>query len=173
MKNIYTLNKIALLNLSIVVGVVIWSSMQSKTITPKITTNYQPTQKVQRQETGVNEQSVIQNSNITTEVDNTSESTLPDTETITPEAPLPTENATTFSKASQVSSHNTASDCWMIIDGGVYDISAYFGNHPGGDPNLLIGCGTDASAAFHSKGKSNPKDHSSAAIAILQQYRIE
>ena len=35
-----------------------------------------------------------------------------------------------------VAKHNTAQDCYMEINGKVYDITSYFGSHPGGDSYL-------------------------------------
>jgi len=72
----------------------------------------------------------------------------------------------------QVLSHGSQSDCWMIIEGHVYDISSYFGSHPGGDQRLLDYCGKDATSAFQSKPGSGA-DHSVAARSMLQSYLIE
>ncbi len=122
-------------------------------------------------------ESGVQSGNDTTEdspdivEDTNANEPTPDQSPIEPQVDVV--EAPVVSKASQVSNHNTPSDCWMIIDGSLYDITAYFGSHPGGDPNLLRACGTDASVAFHTKGKSEAKDHSAAAIAILAQYKIE
>lgn len=34
--------------------------------------------------------------------------------------------------ASQVNEHNKASDLWIVIDGGVYDVTLFQHDHPGG-----------------------------------------
>lgn len=49
----------------------------------------------------------------------------------------------------EVSKHNKNDDCWIVIDGYVYDITNWIPNHPGGDV-LAILAGEDASAMFHS-----------------------
>ena len=74
---------------------------------------------------------------------------------------------------SQLSAHNSRSSCWFVIDGSLYDITSFFGSHPGGDETLIKYCGTDASVAFHTKDKMIPADHSASAKAMLQQYLIQ
>ncbi|MFA6017171.1 MAG: cytochrome b5-like heme/steroid binding domain-containing protein [Patescibacteria group bacterium] len=75
--------------------------------------------------------------------------------------------------SSQLSQHNSRSSCWFIIDGQLYDITSFFGSHPGGDGTLLKYCGTDASNGFHTKDAMIPADHSASAKAMLQQYLIQ
>jgi len=71
-----------------------------------------------------------------------------------------------------VAQHNTKKDCWMIMDNGVYAISAYFGMHPGGDAIIVPYCGADGTQAFSTKGKKNPSDHSKFAYDLLSKYYI-
>lgn len=69
-----------------------------------------------------------------------------------------------------VAGHRTQDDCWMVIDGVVYDLSAYLPRHPA-DPALFAAwCGRDASEAYSSKGIGRP--HSARADDLLAQYRI-
>jgi hypothetical protein len=37
-----------------------------------------------------------------------------------------------FTKA-EVAKHDTVNDCWMIINGKVYDVTPFVDEHPGGD----------------------------------------
>ncbi|KAH8926005.1 putative cytochrome b5 [Atractiella rhizophila] len=56
--------------------------------------------------------------------------------------------------AKDVSTHTTANDAWLIIEGGVYDVSEFIEEHPGGSKILLRACGKDSTEAFwkfHSK----------------------
>lgn len=48
----------------------------------------------------------------------------------------------------QVKTHNTATDCWAAINGGVYNLTDWVSQHPGGADRITALCGTDASAAF-------------------------
>lgn len=62
----------------------------------------------------------------------------------------------------EVAKHNTVEDCWMIIKGGVYDITAYFSIHPGGTRALLKFAGKD--------GTENVQFHSANMMKILDTY---
>jgi len=67
-----------------------------------------------------------------------------------------------------VSRHNSMSSCWMIIDNKVYDITSYFGSHPGGDAIMVNFCGKEASNAYH----LSPHRHSSYASGLLSRYLV-
>jgi linoleoyl-CoA desaturase len=45
--------------------------------------------------------------------------------------------------------HNNSCDCWLAIDGDVYDVTAWLEDHPGGDV-LSVLAGEDASEIFYS-----------------------
>ena len=49
---------------------------------------------------------------------------------------------------SEVAKHSTANDCWIIVDGKVYDITDYILDHPGGD-SILANAGGDSSVGVH------------------------
>ncbi len=49
----------------------------------------------------------------------------------------------------EISKHNTRTDCWIVIDGYVYDVTLWIQSHPGGDVIAIL-AGEDASALFHS-----------------------
>ncbi|KAG0054774.1 hypothetical protein BGZ83_010450 [Gryganskiella cystojenkinii] len=56
---------------------------------------------------------------------------------------------------SQVASHNSENDCWVIIHDKVYDVSRFLKDHPGGKKIILKNAGTDATKqfdAFHNAG---------------------
>lgn len=44
--------------------------------------------------------------------------------------------------------HNKPEDCWVAIDGKVYDLTAYAENHPGGKHAITSLAGTDGTATF-------------------------
>ena len=49
----------------------------------------------------------------------------------------------------EVAKHSTQSSCWSTVNGGVYDLTAWIGQHPGGPDAILGMCGKDGSAAFN------------------------
>lgn len=71
--------------------------------------------------------------------------------------------------ASDIAAHHTSSDCWVSIDGKVYDVSPYLNQHPGGAEVIINECGKDASTVFHSMGDKG-KDHPAQATDTLQNY---
>jgi cytochrome b involved in lipid metabolism len=78
-------------------------------------------------------------------------------------------SATSYTLA-DISSHNSASSCWMAIEGKVYDVTSYIPRHPGGDA-ILQGCGKDATAMFNQRpGSGTP--HSNRARQMLVKYYI-
>jgi len=78
----------------------------------------------------------------------------------------------------QVATHKTANDCWTIINGNVYDITAYIPRHPGGEDEIVAACGTDGTSLFterktadgESVGSGTP--HSSSAASQLENLKI-
>ncbi len=83
--------------------------------------------------------------------------------------PVPVDQMKTYSLA-DISSHNSQNDCWMAIDGGVYDVTAYVKLHRGVD-KILRGCGKAATSLFHNRPDREP-DHSPAAVAILNRLKV-
>lgn len=57
--------------------------------------------------------------------------------------------AQTAYSAEDVAEHNTSSDCWAIINSGVYDLTSWISRHPGGERAIEGLCGKDGSAAFN------------------------
>ncbi|KAK4756552.1 hypothetical protein SAY87_006679 [Trapa incisa] len=66
----------------------------------------------------------------------------------------------------EVSDHNTANDCWLIIEGKVYDVTKFLEDHPGGDEVLLSSTGKDATDDFEDVG------HSNTAKAMMDEYYV-
>ncbi|KAG0489292.1 hypothetical protein HPP92_008103 [Vanilla planifolia] len=67
---------------------------------------------------------------------------------------------------SDVSKHNSREDCWLVINGKVYDVTRFMEDHPGGDEVLLAVTGKDASNDFEDVG------HSSTAKAMMEEYYV-
>ena len=67
----------------------------------------------------------------------------------------------------QVRANNSASKCWSVIDGNVYDLTNWIDSHPGG-PGYIQGlCGNDGSSAFSSKHGNR-----SGPVGQLNRYRL-
>ncbi|KAI0394406.1 mitochondrial cytochrome-like protein b2 [Xylariaceae sp. FL0594] len=50
--------------------------------------------------------------------------------------------------ADEVVKHRSASSCWIVVDGRVYDVTSYMSEHPGGAAVLLRQGGRDATPEF-------------------------
>jgi cytochrome b involved in lipid metabolism len=48
----------------------------------------------------------------------------------------------------EVAQRNTSSNCWVAIDGGVYDLTMWIRSHPGGSGAIIQLCGTDGTQQF-------------------------
>lgn len=67
--------------------------------------------------------------------------------------------------AEEVALHSRRDDCWLILDGGVYDVSSYVEQHFGGDA-ILRNAGRDSSVGFHGD------QHQPKTFHIVKKYRI-
>lgn len=53
----------------------------------------------------------------------------------------------------ELQTHNSQTDCWIVVSGEVYNVTTYLERHPGGAFRIIPYCGTsDATGAFRSKG---------------------
>jgi|688.fasta_scaffold42031_1 cytochrome b involved in lipid metabolism len=66
----------------------------------------------------------------------------------------------------EVKKHNSADDCWSIIDGNVYDLTNWVESHPGGNERITAICGKDGTSSFLGK-------HSNSNSAKSQLNRFE
>ncbi|XP_020212890.1 cytochrome b5 [Cajanus cajan] len=73
---------------------------------------------------------------------------------------------TNFYAIEELSQHNTKDDCWILVDGKVYDVTQYLDDHPGGDDVILATTGKDATEEFEDVG------HSKSARELMEQYCI-
>jgi len=71
----------------------------------------------------------------------------------------------------QVSAHSAEDDCWMIINGKVYDVTQYIPFHPGGKM-ILGGCGKDATELFMTRPTNLNTPHPEEAFQKLEDYYI-
>ncbi|MDO8863764.1 cytochrome b5-like heme/steroid binding domain-containing protein [Haliea sp. E1-2-M8] len=70
----------------------------------------------------------------------------------------------------QVAEHGTLDDCWMAIDGVVYDFTTYVPNHPTPAFVLEQWCGKEATEGMRTKGYG--RDHSPTAWGMLEGYGV-
>ena len=69
-----------------------------------------------------------------------------------------------------VAEHALESDCWLVIDGSVYDVTTYLPYHLAPPGVILEWCGKDATIGFIEKNDGKP--HSKTAQQLLERYRI-
>lgn len=83
---------------------------------------------------------------------------------------LATENSSptvdTISLA-DVAKHASASDCWSVVDGKVYDLTKWIARHPGGEGVIEGMCGIDATNGFMGQHEGD-----NTAAASLAPYEI-
>ncbi|KAH8949102.1 hypothetical protein BDL97_10G013100 [Sphagnum fallax] len=66
----------------------------------------------------------------------------------------------------EVETHGDPKDCWLIINGKVYDVTKFLEHHPGGDDVLLSATGKDATNDFEDVG------HSVDAHNLMKDFEI-
>lgn len=66
-----------------------------------------------------------------------------------------------------VKANNSASSCWTVIEGDVYDLTRWISMHPGGAEAIKSLCGKDGTSAFNAQheGQKNPASR-------LTMYRL-
>ncbi|MEI6288147.1 MAG: cytochrome b5 domain-containing protein [bacterium] len=72
--------------------------------------------------------------------------------------------------SAEISKHNSRTDCWMIINNKVYNVTSYLSAHPGGADTMTPYCGQEATQAYDTKDIGRP--HSNNASAMLNDYYI-
>lgn len=70
----------------------------------------------------------------------------------------------------EVAKHNSADDCWSVINGEVYDLTQFASRHPGGQDAIHSLCGVDGTNAFlnqHGNQREPNQDLSRLRIGTL------
>ncbi len=79
------------------------------------------------------------------------------------------DNETTYT-LEQIAAHDQIEDCWMAIQGRVYNFTDYIPIHPA-PPNVMNSwCGKEATEGMMTKGYGS--DHSPAAWEMMAAYLI-
>ncbi|KAL2735585.1 cytochrome b5-like [Vespula squamosa] len=66
----------------------------------------------------------------------------------------------------EVARHNKEEDLWLVMHGGVYDLTDFVKNHPGGEEVLINLAGQDGTVCFNDIG------HSGEAISLKETFKI-
>jgi cytochrome b involved in lipid metabolism len=66
-----------------------------------------------------------------------------------------------------VAKHASKTDCWIVIEGKVYDVTTYIDDHPTPPQILVDVCGKDATEGWATKGQKG-KPHSRKAEVLLK-----
>ncbi len=78
----------------------------------------------------------------------------------------PTQTSSGYTLA-EVAKRNTQAECWVAIDGGVYDLTDWIKKHPGGSGAISALCGTDGTSQFTSQHGGE-----SRATSTLESYYL-
>ena len=69
----------------------------------------------------------------------------------------------------EIAVHKTPEDCWMAIEGKVYDATKAIPGHPGGKA-ITFGCGKEATKMFNERNGKGP--HGEKARTGLENFYI-
>lgn len=89
--------------------------------------------------------------------------TTPPATTTTSGPPVP---AAGYTKAA-VAQHNSATSCWTIVNGSVYDLTSWIDQHLGGRDRILGICGIDGTAQFVAQHGTVGR-----AVRVLATYQL-
>jgi nitrate reductase (NAD(P)H) len=73
---------------------------------------------------------------------------------------------------SEIHEHNKEDDCWVVIDGRVFDLTTYLKDHPGGSCPVMLKAGGDASREYreiHARDADEIKEYYCIGIAVDDQ----
>ncbi len=65
----------------------------------------------------------------------------------------------------EIAKHNNTTDCWLLIESKVYEVTSYLNKHPGGGDLIIPYCGKEATLPFQTKGGKGI--HSAEAQRLL------
>ena len=66
-----------------------------------------------------------------------------------------------------VKANASATSCWSVIKGNVYNLTAWINQHPGGSSSIKSLCGVDGSASFAAQHQGESKPESRLAGYLL------
>lgn len=97
------------------------------------------------------------------------EGTAPVTETVVnPPAAGEPEPAPSYFTVADVATHNSYSDCWIIVQGKVFDMTGFDSIHPGGSEAIMKLCGKDGTRKFMGEDEHAERN----AWKEIQQFKV-
>jgi len=97
-------------------------------------------------------------SSTTTTTTSTTTTTTSAPATTATAAPAPATSTTAAGYTlAKVAQHASASSCWSVVDGTVYDLTAWISAHPGGATRIKNMCGKDATAQYTGEHGTEPE----------------
>ncbi|MCB9810834.1 MAG: SH3 domain-containing protein [Candidatus Nomurabacteria bacterium] len=109
--------------------------------------------------------------NTKTQTTNTTKTTTNTNTTNTTNTTTNTTKTSSGISAATVAKHNSSTDCWMTIDGKVYDVTDYIPYHPGGKSRIINNCGIDATKLFNGTTSGGHR-HKSSSYQLLSKYYV-
>ncbi|MFA6106413.1 MAG: cytochrome b5-like heme/steroid binding domain-containing protein [Patescibacteria group bacterium] len=82
-------------------------------------------------------------------------------------AQIPSSGEKTYT-LDEVAAHSARTDCWLAINGSVYNATQYIFSHPGGSAAIINYCGQDATGAFNSQRSSHSAEKTGAIMKSLK-----
>lgn len=79
----------------------------------------------------------------------------------------PTATAGATLNAALVAKHNTANDCWSIVNGNVYNFTTWIPAHRGGSGVIIALCGIDGTSAFKGQHGNQREPNSTLGRFLL------
>ncbi len=75
-----------------------------------------------------------------------------------PQAPAAAPSSAGVLSMDEVAKHASATDCWSVVSGNVYDLTQWISQHPGGSGPIVGMCGKDGTAGFEGQhaGQGRP-----------------
>ena len=67
----------------------------------------------------------------------------------------------------QVKANKSAAKCWSVINGNVYDLTAWINSHPGGSGSIISLCGIDGTQDFLAMHRNQSKPESRLSSYLL------
>ena len=71
----------------------------------------------------------------------------------------------------ELAKHNSEDNCWLLINGNIYDVTEYAVEHPGG-PTIYEGCGIDSTELFKTRPMGSGTPHSEDAQNYLENFLL-